>query len=77
MSTKFKIERVHVDGPHCQVHASIVEGEFFAVSKGSELGGIRLRSALHEASPTTFIFELETASDSSKLKIGNVVELLR
>jgi hypothetical protein len=77
MSAKFKIEAIKVDGPHANVSASIIEGEFFAVSKGSELGGVRLRSNLLEIDPRTYLFELESSSDSSKLKVGSIVELVR
>jgi hypothetical protein len=77
MNAKFKIEDVKVDGPHGYVRASIVEGKFFALSKGSELGGVRLRLALQEQNPATFIFELENSGDGEKLKIGSVVELER
>ena len=77
MSAKFIIESVNVDGPHAHVRATVVEGTHIGVSKGSELGGVRLRSALHQQNPQTYLFELETASDSAKLKVGSIVELVR
>lgn len=77
MNSKFRIENVNVDGPHAYVRASIVEGAYISVSSGSELGGVRLRSELHEPSQGTYLFRLESASDSHKLKVGSIVELVR
>lgn len=77
MNAKFMIENVHVDGPHAYVRASLVMGSYFAVSSGSELGGVRLHSELHEPNPGTFLFRLESASDTSKLIVGTVVEIER
>ena len=77
MTTKFKIEAINVEGPHAHVRASVVQGSYFAVSKGSELGGVRLRSALYEQDPRTYLFELETPADAARLRIGAIVELTR
>jgi len=75
MNPQFKIEAVTVDGPHAYVRASIVAAKNFAVSDGSTLGGVRLRYDVHEPSPGTFLFRLKNASDSSKFKVGTIVEL--
>jgi hypothetical protein len=80
MSAKFKIESIRVDGPHAHVCASLVEGAFFAVSQGSELGSVRLKSFLYElklSAQSKFLFELEVASDSSNVFLGEIVELVR
>jgi hypothetical protein len=75
MNPKFKIETITQDGPHAYVRASIVTPQNFAVSSGSRLGGVRLRSDLHEPSPGIFLFRLENPSDSGCLKVGDLVEL--
>ena len=56
MSPNFIIQQVCVDGPHAYVRASIVSPQDFAVSQGSLLGGVRLKSYLNEPSPGNYIF---------------------
>lgn len=60
-----------------KARASIIEGTYFAVSSGSELGGVRLCSEVHEPSAGTYLFRLESATDNAKLKIGAIVDLVR
>lgn len=79
MNAKFKIESIRVDGPHAHVCALLVEETFFAVSQGSELGGVRLKSFLYElklSARDKFLFELETPRDSASVFLGEIVELV-
>lgn len=74
MNAKFKVLRVHVDGPHGYVVARCVSGERFVVSDGCTLGGVRLKSFPPGIGPD-YTFRLENPKDGVKLKNGEIVEL--
>jgi hypothetical protein len=77
MNPRFSIQLVSLDGPHAYVKASIVLQEKFAVSKGSRLGGVRLKSFLDEPEPGSgnYTFQIENPEEAGKLRTGQTVEL--
>jgi len=75
MNAAFKIEAISVDGPHAYVRTRIVSPRNFAVSDGSLLGRVRLRSYLHEPNPGSFDFRIENPLDAARLKLGDIVDL--
>jgi hypothetical protein len=78
MNPKLTIQFVSVDGPHTYVKASIVAPQkFLAVSKGSRLGGVRLKSFLAEPEPGSgnYTFQIENPEEAGKLRTGETVEL--
>jgi len=76
MIPRFTIHFVSVDGPHAYVRASIFSPQQFAVSKGSRLGGVRLKSFLAEPTPGTYTFQIEDPTETTKLRVGDTVELI-
>ena len=76
MNPKFTIQHVSVDGPHAYARASIVSAQDFTVSKGSLLGGVRLKSYLNEPSPGNYIFQIEDPEEAGRLRKGETVELV-
>jgi hypothetical protein len=76
MNPKFTIQFVSVDAPHAYARASIVSPQNFAVSKGSRLGGVRLKSFLAEPAPGSYTFQIEDAAEAKNLLVGDTVELV-
>jgi hypothetical protein len=76
MNPTFTIQHVSVDGPHAYVRASIVTPQNFAVSKGSRLGGVRLKSFLAEPTAGSYTFQVEDPREANKLRVGDTVELV-
>ena len=75
MNPNFNIRRVAVAAPHAYVVASILSPLHFSVSKGSRLGGVRLKSFLKEPNPGSYTFQIEDPKEALKLREGDTVEL--
>jgi hypothetical protein len=75
MNAMFKIQKVNVQGERAYVRASVVKPCNFAVSSGSMLGGIRLRSELMEPEQGVFLFRLEHPAEHFLLNTGDTVNL--
>jgi hypothetical protein len=79
MLKKFTIRHIAVDGPHTSVQAQLASPRTgaFSVSKGSQLGGIRIKSFLGEDPASgLFTFKLEQPEDAAKFRVGDIVDLI-
>lgn len=76
MNLQFKVQSVTVERNRAYVRTTALNSQDFAVTAGSNLGGVRLSDKeLREPQSDIIIFRLEDASDVSRFAEGDVVEL--
>jgi hypothetical protein len=75
MKPTFQVMSITSEGNRAYVKVRAANPTSFAISQGSTLGGIRLRSFLEEPEAGNYVLQLESVEDIPKLTVGEVLEL--